>query len=251
MRRGQDAHVHRPWAAPPTGSTSRSWSTRSSFACSETACPRSRRGTRCRRAAARTAPPALDRAGERALLVAEQLALEQGLGQRRAVHRHERSRRRAGRGGGCRRPATPCPCRFRPGSERSRPTAPPAARARSRSSICGLARDDPRTPCLRPRRPRDDDESFSACSTCASSSRASNGFGRNPKTPRRVASTASGIVPCAVRMITGRVGACFRTSVEKRKAVHSAHLEVGHHDVRTRHRDHGERASPLSAVCAR
>src|SRR4030095_10092994 len=36
---------------------------------------------------------ALGRAGERALLVAEQLALEQLLAERRAVDRHERARR--------------------------------------------------------------------------------------------------------------------------------------------------------------
>jgi hypothetical protein len=57
------------------------------------------------------------RVGERALLVTEQLALEQRLGQRAARQRDERllARRRAG---GSRARCTPCRCRSPPGSRR-------------------------------------------------------------------------------------------------------------------------------------
>ena len=57
----------------------------------------------------------LVRAGERALLVAEQLRLEQVLLQRRAVHLHEIARRRAASCGGSRRRSAPCRCPFRRG----------------------------------------------------------------------------------------------------------------------------------------
>ena len=80
-----------------------------------------------------------DRAGERAFDVAEQLALEQRLGQRRAVDRDEAPRSRAG----CRRAARarPGPCRCR--SRRARAPARPrrrragSARARPASPRCG------------------------------------------------------------------------------------------------------------------
>ena len=49
----------------------------------------------------------------------------------------------------------------------------------------------------------------SAAATFCRSSWLSNGLVRNPNTPRCVAATASGIVPCAVRMITGNAG-CSR-----------------------------------------
>ncbi len=53
------------------------------------------------------------RAGERAALVAEQLAFEQVGGQRRAVHFHERVRRAAASGGESRARSLPCRRRFR------------------------------------------------------------------------------------------------------------------------------------------
>ena len=72
-------------------------------------------------------------AGERPLLVAEQLRLDQLLGNRGAVHLHERARGCAGCcGGWCARPA-PCRRRSRPGSAPSRWSAP---RCRSPSITC-------------------------------------------------------------------------------------------------------------------
>ena len=47
-----------------------------------------------------------------------------------------------------------------------------------------------------------------ACATFLSNSCGSNGLVKKPNTPRCVAATASGIVPCAVRIITGSVGCC-------------------------------------------
>ena len=52
-------------------------------------------------------------------------------------------------------------------------------------------------------------ESFSAAATLCSKSWLSNGLVKNANTPRCVALTASGIVPCAVKMITGNAG-CWR-----------------------------------------
>ena len=49
-------------------------------------------------------------------------------------------------------------------------------------------------------------ESRIASATVSSRTFGSNGFVKNEKTPRRVALTASGIVPCAVRMTTGNEG---------------------------------------------
>jgi len=50
-------------------------------------------------------------------------------------------------------------------------------------------------------------ESFSASATVSSSTLGSKGLVRKENTPRRVAVTASGIVPCAVRITTGSDGA--------------------------------------------
>jgi hypothetical protein len=49
-------------------------------------------------------------------------------------------------------------------------------------------------------------ESRSASATVSSSTLGSKGLVRNENTPRRVAATASGIVPCAVRITTGIEG---------------------------------------------
>jgi hypothetical protein len=54
--------------------------------------------------------------------------------------------------------------------------------------------------------------SFSADATSCSSSWLSKGLVRNPNTPRCVADTASGMVPCAVRMMTGSAGCCRCTA---------------------------------------
>ena len=77
---------------PPTGSNSPSWSTRSSFTCvSSGSSPTSSRKIVPAVGELEAADPALERAGERALLVAEQLALHQAGRDRRAVDLHERS----------------------------------------------------------------------------------------------------------------------------------------------------------------
>ena len=81
------------------GATSRSSSTRRSFACSvERRARRSRRGRACRRRRARSRPArSRSRAGERAALVAEELALERASAGRRAqLTRDERPVARAG-----------------------------------------------------------------------------------------------------------------------------------------------------------
>ena len=49
-------------------------------------------------------------------------------------------------------------------------------------------------------------ESRIASATVSSRTFGSNGLVKNEKTPRRVAATASGIVPCAVRITTGSEG---------------------------------------------
>ncbi len=64
-------------------------------------------------------------AGERALLVPEQLGLDQLGGNGRAVHLHERARRRTGWSCGCAPPAAPCRCPIRRSAARAHPTAPP------------------------------------------------------------------------------------------------------------------------------
>ena len=99
---------------PPSGRNDRSCSTRSSLACVD----RRHLGDLVeeQRAAVRQlerARPPRDRAGERALLVAEQLGLEQRVGNRRAVERDERLRRaRTQLMDASARPA-PCRCRTR------------------------------------------------------------------------------------------------------------------------------------------
>ena len=86
----------------PTRWTSRFWSTRRSFACivggmlADLVEEHGPPGGRLEQAGL-----GLVGAGERALLVAEQLALEQALGERRAVDGDEAARSRAATGGGC------------------------------------------------------------------------------------------------------------------------------------------------------
>ena len=77
-----------------------------------------------------------DRAGEGAARVAEQLAREQLLGQRRAVHGDEGPRRRAGSRVQRARAGRPCRCRSRRAAAPARPTRP---RARSVSRAARIA----------------------------------------------------------------------------------------------------------------
>jgi hypothetical protein len=55
------------------------------------------------------------------------------------------------------------------------------------------------------------------------------------KTPRAVASTASGMVPCAVSRITGKAGMAFADLVEQGQAVAPRQLHVAQHELRPFH----------------
>jgi hypothetical protein len=80
---------------------------------------------------------------------------------------------------------------------------------RSRSSIAGLRVMIPERHSSSDDADGSSPESETAAATFCSSSWLSNGLVRKPNTPRCVAETASGIVPCAVRMMTGIAG-CWR-----------------------------------------
>ena len=85
------------------------------------------------------------RAGERAARVAEQLRLDQLVGQRRAVDRAEPPMRGAGRGGGWRARPAPCRCRSRRGSAPETAPAPRCGWRRRRSLADGLVPSSPPT----------------------------------------------------------------------------------------------------------
>ena len=92
------------------------------------------------------------------LRVAEELALEQRLGDRAAVDRDER-RVGAPLARWMARASSSLPVPLSPWMSTLASVAPPAARCRSRSSICGLRGDDPGAPRLgRAARPVGDDE---------------------------------------------------------------------------------------------
>jgi hypothetical protein len=114
--------------SPPTGSYSPSCSTRrASPARAGESSPISSRKSVPPAARAKRPSRFADRARERAALVAEELGLEDRLGDRRAVHRDERAPRAAARRG-CSARGAPCRCRSRP------------RRAPSRGSGRGLGR---------------------------------------------------------------------------------------------------------------
>ena len=99
----------------PTRSTSRVWSTRRSFTCVWSGIsPTSSRKSVPRSAASKRPSRSADGAGERALHVAEELALEQPLGERRAVDLDERARGCARSPRGAPPPRAPCRCPTRP-----------------------------------------------------------------------------------------------------------------------------------------
>ena len=88
---GDDADVDLDRALPPTRSNSRSWSTRSSFTCTSSGIsPISSRKIVPPSASSKRPMRRSNRAGERALLVAEQLALDQAGRQGGAVDLDER-----------------------------------------------------------------------------------------------------------------------------------------------------------------
>ena len=100
------ARSHGAGSPLPTRSNARSWSTRSSFTCmSRLMSPISSRNSVPPSASSKRPMRVVDRARERALLVTEQLALEQVARNRAAVDRDERpvARARTARGCGARR----------------------------------------------------------------------------------------------------------------------------------------------------
>ena len=100
--------------APPMRVTTPSCSTRSTFACAARLMSPTSSRKSVPPCACSNLPGAIgDGAGERALHVAEQLALDQLARNRRAVHFDERLRRRASTACGSRARRAPCPCRSR------------------------------------------------------------------------------------------------------------------------------------------
>ena len=144
VRGRDDAHVdRRSRRCEPTGRTSRSSSARSSFTCSASGMsPISSRNSVPPSAAWNRPRRSCDRAGEGALLVAEQLGLEQALGNRAAVHRDERRVGARGWRGGWRARAAPCRCRSRRRCTRSHRTAATRCAWREQRLHGRGARDD-------------------------------------------------------------------------------------------------------------
>ena len=185
---------------------------------------------------------------ERAARVAEQLRFEQRLGDRAAVDGDERlvapraravdrAREQLLAGAGL---AVDQHARVRVGDQ---------ARLPQQILHPRTAGDDPGAPLARHvarSRSAQSPATRSAAATFCSSSWLSNGLVRKPNTPRCVAATASGIVPCAVRMITGSAGCCAMDRLEQLQAVDARHPQVGDHDARPRDRQRAERR--LAAV---
>ena len=182
-----------------------------------------------------------DRAGERAALVAEQLALEQRLGQRRAVQLHERARCARGLRSWMAAAMSSLPVPLSPvmstrGARRRdlrrRSRTPPASagalptmllealRSRSRSRSWPASR---RSRCRSSSRVEHD--------RAARRSRAAwSGSRRAPVAHRR--DRASRPSPNAVITTTGSSGSCARAALRQQlEAVHARHLEVGEHHV--------------------
>ena len=188
----------------------RSCSTRSSFTCTAgVMSPISSRKSVPPLASSKRPGFGVHRAGEGALLVAEQLALEQRLGQRARATPRRTACCRAARAGGWR--ARPAPCRCRLAVDHD-------GRARRRDLLDRLEH-------LEHARVRRDDPvdvvvavellaqaldlggelaDRAAPSRCASlSSSRSNGLVRYSVAPAFIASTAVSTLPCAVSMMTG------------------------------------------------
>ena len=84
-------------------------------------------------------------------------------------------------------------------------------------------------------------ETLSAFCTWSSSSCLSTGLVRNANAPLCVACTASGIVPCAVRMMTCSPGRATLHFLQQADAVHLVHAQIGDHQIRTDAAERGER----------
>ena len=121
VRRRHDPHVHPIGLPPPTRSISFASIARSSFACASA--PRSPDLVEQQRAGVRELEPPdapVRRAGERAALVAEHLALHEIARDRGAVDAHERPVAPRARRGGSPRRRAPCPFPTRRSSARAR-----------------------------------------------------------------------------------------------------------------------------------
>ena len=84
-------------------------------------------------------------------------------------------------------------------------------------------------------------ETLSAFCTWSSRSCLSTGLVRKPNAPLWVACTASGMVPCAVRMMTSQSRPAALQLLEQADAVHLIHAQVRDHEIRAEPRAGGER----------
>ena len=161
--------------------------------------------------------------GERALLVAEQLALQQGLRDGRAVDRQERLVGPLGSAGRWPGPPAPCRCRSRRGSARSRPAAATRPIALYTSCMAGQ-----RPTSSVGRRPAAGSTSGdrgrhahqpAGLATPGRSARAggrrSSGLSRYSNAPCFIASMARSVVPWPVMRMTGTAGVDRADAVER------------------------------------
>jgi hypothetical protein len=187
---------------PPTRSTSRSCSTRSSLACSPSGISEISSSSRVPPLACSNLP-GLRRlgAGEGALLVAEQGGFEQVVGNRRAVDGDEGPPAApTARGCSARRP--PCPRPTRRSAARWRRSRPRARRAQQRRASAGLRRPPyPPAPAAR-----------HSGAICSSSVFGSKGLSMKSQAPPRIAATALSTSPKAVISSTGSPGWRLRIS---------------------------------------
>ena len=198
--------------SPPTGSYSPSCSTRSSFTCTDgESSPISSRKSVPRAAFAKRPSRLRDRAGERAALVAEELGLEDRLGDRRAVDARRRARARASCARGCSARAAPCRCRSRrapaPSPIDGAACVATSSTRRSAGLVPTISRLVSSLISLR-------SERFSSTSDCRSAALRTlltivirlSGFSTKSYAPSRIAWTAVSTVPYAVISTTSVSG---------------------------------------------
>ena len=208
-------------------------------------------------------------AGERAAHVAEQLALDQLLGNRRAVHLDERRRCGGGSARGCCAPPAPCRCRSRRRSARGRWSAPPSPPARAAAPSPQLS---PTIVCCASTLARS--ARFSASSRrCRSALRTTStvfssdsGFSTKSNAPILIARTADSTLPWPGDDHDLRVDLPLAHPRQRRQAVHPRQPDVEHDDVvrraapgargtprrcRRRRRRSPRRAARRRARCAR
>ena len=178
------------------------------------------------------------------LHVAEQLALDQLLGNRGAVHLDERAGAPpAQRVDACARPA-PCRCRSRRRSARGRWSAPPSRPARaaapSRSSRRPSSGGDRRARAARGSPPRAG-AGAARCATTSTVFSSDSGFSTKSKAPILMARTADSMLPWPEIITTGASTLPLAQPRERRQAVHARQPDVEDDDVvrRARRRDRG------------